>query len=222
MLQLRMFRLFMIISLFYLYADALVIKKHPIDYFKRDRMVLTKAYIESHYGISARNASIEPKIIVIHATGIDDLNATINTFMGARLPHSRKDIANGGSLNVSAHFVVDRDGTVYQLMHERQMARHVIGLNYNSIGIENIGGVDHKEDLTPEQLRANAELVEYLSEKHEELTYLIGHHEYRCFEGHELWLERDANYRTVKKDPGEKFMAALHAEIGSLERAPCE
>ncbi len=212
----------MIISLFYLYADALEIKKQPIDYFKRDRMILTKAYIESHYGITARNATIEPKIIVIHATGIDDLDATINTFMGPRLPHTRSDISNGGSLNVSVHFVVDRDGTVYQLMHERQMARHVIGLNYSSIGIENVGGVDHKEDLTPAQLKANVELIKHLTNKHEELEYLIGHYEYRCFEGDDLWLERDANYRTVKKDPGEQFMHALREEVDWLASAPCE
>ncbi len=36
--------------------------------------------------------------------------------------------------------MVDRDGTRYRLMPETYMARHVIGLNYYSIGIENVGG----------------------------------------------------------------------------------
>ena len=36
------------------------------------------------------------------------------------------------------------------------MARHVIELNYSSIGIENVGGeTNKKEDLTPAQVHAN-------------------------------------------------------------------
>jgi len=33
-------------------------------------------------------------------------------------------------------------------MPDNWMGRHVIGLNYNSIGVENVGGVDDKQDLT--------------------------------------------------------------------------
>ncbi|NNJ38200.1 MAG: N-acetylmuramoyl-L-alanine amidase, partial [Flavobacteriaceae bacterium] len=38
------------------------------------------------------------------------------------------------------------------------------------------------------------------------IEYLIGHYEYPLFEGHELWLEKDAGYRTEKTDPGPDFM----------------
>ena len=35
-----------------------------------------------------------------------------------------------------AHFVVDRDGTIYQLVSARIMCRHTVGLNWTAIGIE--------------------------------------------------------------------------------------
>jgi len=42
------------------------------------------------------------------------------------------------------------------------MARHCIGLNYESIGIENVGGVMIKDDLTAAQIKSNIYLVRYL------------------------------------------------------------
>lgn len=90
------------------------------------------------------------------------------------------------------------------------MARHTIGLNYVSIGIENVGGENNeKEDLTDAQLHANVRLINYLQAKYPTITHLIGHHEYLAFEKNELWMERDANYKTLKKDPGEKFMQGV-------------
>ena len=60
-------------------------------------------------------------------------------------------------------------------------------------------------------------LVRYLKNKYPTIEYLIGHHEYRVFEGHPHWLERDPRYRTVKSDPGEAFMTAVRAAVADLE-----
>ena len=38
-----------------------------------------------------------------------------------------------------AHFVIDRDGTIYQLVPLGIMCRHTVGLNYTAIGIEHVG-----------------------------------------------------------------------------------
>ncbi len=59
----------------------------------------------------------------------------------------------------------------------------------------------------------------YLKEKYD-IQYLIGHSEYTNFEGHELWLEKDAGYRTVKSDPGDQFMADLRAKTAHLDFLP--
>jgi len=94
------------------------------------------------------------------------------------------------------------------------MARHVIGLNYSSIGVENVGGeANTKEDLTPAQVQANIRLVNYLKEKYPSIQNVIGHYEYREFENSPLWLEIDTSYRTKKADPGLAFMQKVRNGI---------
>lgn len=175
--------------------------------FTEKRKKLTKEYIKSHYGFDVKDITIQPKSVVLHWTAIMDLEKSFERLNSELLFSDRADIAKASALNVSAHFLVDRDGTIYQLMPDNWMARHVIGLNYSSIGVENVGGEGNtKEDLTKEQLDANIRLVRYLQAKYPTIKNVIGHHEYREFEGTALWLEKDDGYRTKKADPGEKFM----------------
>jgi beta-N-acetylhexosaminidase len=181
----------------------------PID-FGAERIAMTKAYMKQHYGKKVNDITITPKIIVLHWTAEMSFDKSFKRLQPQRLLTDRKDIAKASLLNVSSQFMVARDGTIYRLMPENWMARHVIGLNYSSIGVENIGGKDNKaEDLTPAQRKANIALVRYLKEKYPSITYLIGHHEYREMESTSLWLEKDKGYRTVKSDPGVKFMREI-------------
>jgi N-acetylmuramoyl-L-alanine amidase len=182
--------------------------------FGRKRQALTLDYIRSHYDPAASSITIEPRMVVIHWTASPDALATLAAFRPATLPPSREEIRRGGKLNVSSHFLVDRDGTIYRLMPETWMARHVIGLNRLALGIENAGGPDHP--LTAAQLRANAALVRHLVAKHPRVEYLIGHHEYGSFHGTPLWQERDPSYFTQKQDPGAEFMQRLRAELADL------
>ncbi len=183
-----------------------VIHQKPIKFDKK-RITLTQDYQLTHYGIDSKSIEIEPKIIVLHWTCIASLKVTFRVFDSPELPQSsprRSDLP--GDLNVSSHYVVDRDGTIYQLMPEQWMARHVIGLNHYAIGIENIGGVDGKDDLTDEQVRANAFLVCYLKNKYPAIKHVIGHNEYLKFKKTSLWLEKDPTYQTDKTDPGPTFV----------------
>ena len=43
-----------------------------------------------------------------------------------------------------AHFIVGRDGTIYQLVRLNVMCRHTVGLNYVAIGIERVGTSDQE------------------------------------------------------------------------------
>ena len=194
------------IIFFNFYSYAIEIKQKPIE-FTQNRIELTKQYIKKSYGIDVKDINIVPKIIVIHHTASDSLKESFDRFYPEILLSDRTDIQNAGNVNVSAQFLVDFDGTIYSLMPETFMARHVIGLNLSSIGIENVGG--DKKSLTPEQLKANIELVKYLKNKYKTIEYLIGHYEYRKFEKHPLFLEKDANYRTIKHDPEQSFMEKL-------------
>lgn len=188
----------------------------PVD-FAPERIALTKRYIKEHYGKTVDNITIDPKIIVLHWTADGSAERSYEMLKPQRLRGARTDIASAGALNVSAHFLVDRDGTIYRLMPETWMARHVIGLNYSSIGIENVGGEgNEKEDLTPAQVRANIALVRYLKRKYPGIEYLIGHYEYRRMERTPLWLEKDKGYRTQKRDPGPKFMRQVREAVRDL------
>ncbi|WP_343486316.1 peptidoglycan recognition family protein [Allomuricauda sp. d1] len=180
-----------------------VIVDKPIV-FNEQRIELTKEYLEDRYNLSGDSVEITPKMIVLHWTAIPTFEGSYRAFYEPTLPSWRPDIESVSGLNVSTHFLVDRDGTIYRLMPETYMGRHVIGLNHCAIGIENVGGTD-KTPLTRKQSKANIWLVEYLVDKYD-IDYLIGHYEYTQFENHPLWLEVDEGYRTEKTDPGEKFM----------------
>ena len=196
-------------------ANLKIIDK-PID-FGAERIAMTKAYIKNHYGKMVESIEIVPKIIVLHWTAEKDFEKSFKRLNPQRLLSDRKDIAKASQLNVPAQFLVDRDGTIYRLMPENWMARHVIGLNYSSIGIENVGGKGNKkDDLTLAQRQANKNLIRYLRHKYPTIQYLIGHHEYKQMENTSLWLEKDKGYRTIKADPGAKFMAEMRKSVKDL------
>ena len=135
----------LLLSIIVLYLDANPIKiiKKPID-FGTQRVAMTKQYIQQHYGKNVKDITIQPKIIVLHWTAEMDFQKSFMRLKPEKLLSDRKDIQKASQLNVSAHYLVDRDGTIYALMPDNYMARHVIGLNYSAIGIENIGGNNDK------------------------------------------------------------------------------
>jgi beta-N-acetylhexosaminidase len=194
-------------------SSQLTIIDKPIDFGKK-RIALTKEYIHKHYGKKVDDITITPKVIVLHYTAIDSLEASYNTMKPQTLRGGRKDIAKASALNVSVQFLIDKDGTIYHLMPENWMGRHVIGLNYYAIGVENVA--KNAEALTPAQVRANILLVQYLKHKYPTIEYLIGHHEYRRMESTPLWLEKDKGYRTIKYDPGEVFMQKVRSKVKEL------
>jgi len=196
-------------------GEKVTIVDKPIS-FSEQRIEATKAYIAQHYGLRVDNIEIQPKIIVIHWTAIDSFDRSWELFNREVLSPDRKELAAAGQVNVAIQFLVDRDGTIHRLMPETWMARHVIGLNYSAIGVENVGGANGVDNLTDQQLEADVRLVRYLKKKYPGIEYLIGHYEYRAFEGHPLWLEKDPNYRTEKSDPGERFMSALRQRVADL------
>ena len=202
--------LILMLFVFNLYSIEIINK--PIK-FTEKRVSLTKEYIKNRYGLDVKDITIIPKMIVVHHTAINDLEKSFKRFDNEELLSDRKDISSASNLNVSAHFLVHRDGKIYSLMPETYMARHVIGLNYSTIGIENVGGQSKDDELTKEQLKANIELIRYLKGKYKTIEYLIGHYEYEDFENHELWLEKDKNYRTIKHDPHKSFMKKLRENL---------
>ncbi len=195
------------------YAQEIKIIDKPIV-FDSTRVSLSIEYLRERHGIKQETPTIVPKMIVLHWTAAKTFSSTFNHFNKEKLPNGdRKDIAKVSSLNTSSQFMIDRDGTIYRLMPENYFARHVIGLNYCAIGIENVGSSDFP--LTDQQLKANEYLIRYLYKRYN-IEYVIGHYEYTKFKNTALWKETNPNYQTGKNDPGVEFMNRIRNDIQDL------
>jgi beta-N-acetylhexosaminidase len=130
------------------------------------------AYAERHYGIDTWRLA-DPRVIVEHYTANESFSATWNTF-AADTPDPELNELPGDC----AHFVVDTDGTIYQLVPLGTMCRHTVGLNYTAIGIEHVGTSDGQILADPRQLRASLWLTLWLMQGlHISLANVIGHNE---------------------------------------------
>jgi N-acetylmuramoyl-L-alanine amidase len=206
-----------------------VLKPAIVDWpitWNAERTQLAALYFQVHKGWDITPSTdldalttMDPQVVVVHWTAGPSAKGAFNTFRRVRQRGQRIRRA-WNAVNLAAHFIVDRDGTIFQLMPETRMGRHTIGLNHLAIGIENVGdGQDYP--LTEAQVHANADLVRWLHWRHE-LTHVIGHYEYRDFEGHPYFVETLDWFRTGRVDPGEDFMADLRSELDGLglEGAP--
>lgn len=194
-------------------APALAIVDAPMKW-SDERARLTLAYRRRHSDEHARDLAIEPRVIVLHYTAGGSAKGTRGYFDNPRVEPSRKQLAAAGAVNVSSHYLVDRDGTIYRLQPETRFARHCIGLNHVAIGIENVGD-EARWPLTEAQVRANAALVRELAARFP-ITHLLGHHEVMSFRAHPYYIERDPRYTNSKPDPGAAFMAKVRALVDDL------
>jgi N-acetylmuramoyl-L-alanine amidase-like protein len=179
-----------------------------------ERAALTLDYRKRHSDPAATDLAIDPRVIVLHWTDGNSATATRAYFDNLRIEASRADLARAGAVNVSSHFLVDRDGTIYQLQPETRFARHCIGLNHVAIGVENVGD-GAKYPLTDAQVAADAALVRYLASRFH-ITHLLGHYEVMKFRDHPYFVERDPKYRNEKPDPGAAFMQRVRAQVTDL------
>jgi N-acetylmuramoyl-L-alanine amidase len=195
-------------------APPLAVVDAPMKW-SATREQLTLEYRRLHSDENAANLDIEPRVIVLHYTAGGSAKGTRSYFDNERIEASRKELAKAGAVNVSSHYLVDRDGTIYRLQPETRFARHCIGLNHLAIGVENVGD-EAKWPLTEAQVTANAALVRDLSARFP-ITHLLGHHEVMGFKQHTYYVERDPKYGNTKPDPGAKFMTKVRALVEDLK-----
>jgi len=197
-------------------APRLAIAEAPIPW-SDERAALTLEYRRLHSDRAAKDLEIEPRVIVLHYTGGGTARSALETFKPARLGTSRPELARGGAVNVSAHFLVDRDGAIVRLQPETRYARHCIGLNHIAIGIENVGD-ESRWPLTEAQIAADAALVRELARRFR-ITHLLGHQEAAAFAGHAYFVELVPGYKNAKPDPGARFMKAVREAVADLKLA---
>ena len=109
---------------------AIVQRPIPFGSKRREEM---RAYALRHYGIDDFHLR-NPKVIVEHYTATDTLQAAYATFAND-VPDAELHELPG----TCAHFIVDKDGTIYQLVALTIMCRHTVGLNWTAFGIEQVG-----------------------------------------------------------------------------------
>src|SRR4051812_37907048 len=111
------------------------IVQKPIP-FGAARRAETAAYAARHYGLRTWRLT-HPHVIVEHYTASTSFSAAWNTF-GRDTP----DVELHELPGTCAHFVIDGDGTIYQLVPLGTICRHTVGLNWTAIGIEHVGTSD--------------------------------------------------------------------------------
>jgi len=140
--------------------------------FGAGRVSQMRAYARRHYGLE-RARLLQPKAIVEHFTATSTYQPAWNTF-AANAP----DVEFGERPGVCAHFIVDRDGTIHQLVRLKWMCRHTVGLNHVAIGIEHVGTSDADVMGRRRQQWASLRLTHWLASRHG-IAYedVIGHSE---------------------------------------------
>ena len=124
--------------------------------FGRARQRQMRRYSLRHYGDAKAKLSA-PKVIVEHYTASTSYSSAFNTFAS-----NAPDVEYGERPGVCAHYVIDRDGTIHQLVSTRWRCRHTVGLNDSAIGIEHVGVSDADVMGRPRQLAASLALTRWL------------------------------------------------------------
>jgi beta-N-acetylhexosaminidase len=131
------------------------IVQKPIP-FPQKRKNETAAYAQRHYGIDSYRLT-NPNVIVEHITVTSTFSAVFNTFAP-----DKPDVELHELPGLCSHFVIDRDGTIYQLVPLGIMCRHTVGLNYTAFGIEHVGMSDADVMGDKRQMDASLRLTRWL------------------------------------------------------------
>src|SRR5207249_10041789 len=110
---------------------SIVWKKIPFGPKRHREMA---AYSKRHYGVRTWRLR-HPHVIVEHFTGGTSFSSAWNTFAS-----NSPDL--GELPGTCAHFIIDTDGTIYQLVPAWIRCRHTMGLNSTAFGIEHVGTSD--------------------------------------------------------------------------------
>jgi N-acetyl-anhydromuramyl-L-alanine amidase AmpD len=145
--------------------------RKPIP-FPAHRLTETAAYALRHYGTATWRLR-HPRVIVEHYTESTTMLSAWSLF-AQDVPDAELHELPG----TCAHFIIDRDGTIYQLVPLDVICRHTVGLNWTAFGIENVGMSDADVLGNRAQMRASLHLTAWLMQRyHIPLGDVIGHAE---------------------------------------------
>jgi beta-N-acetylhexosaminidase len=136
----------------------------PIPFGAR-RKRQTAGYSRRHYDMRGWRLE-DPQVIVEHYTDGTSFDSAWNHFA-----------ANGSHLGekpgVCSHFLIDTDGTIYQLVNLRLRCRHAIGMNWTAIGVEHVGTSADQVLGNADVMRASLRLTVWLMARYGFATLLV-------------------------------------------------
>ena len=130
---------------------TIVWKKIPFG-AKRKRQ--TAAYSMRHYDERTWHLT-DPQVVVEHYTA----GTSFDSAWGYM---ARNGVHLGEHPGVCSHFLIDTDGTIYQLVNLGVRCRHAIGMNWTAIGIEHVGTSDRQILRNHRMMRASLHLTVWL------------------------------------------------------------
>ena len=143
----------------------------PIPFGAKRKAEMVR-YALRHYSLDTYRL-IDPHVVVIHYTETPNFQSTFNTFAPDSPDSELHELPN-----TCAHFVIDKDGTIHQLVPLGIMCRHTVGLNWTAIGIEHVGTSDASILQNPKQIAASLKLTLWLMHRFNiSLPNVIGHNE---------------------------------------------
>ena len=185
------------------------VRRTPIPYGERRRQEM-RAYARRHYGIDDFRLS-RPRVIVQHFTASNSFRSAYETFA-----RDVPDVELHELPGVCAHYLIDRDGSIHELVPTTIMCRHTVGLNHTAIGIEHVGTSDGQVLANRRQLRSSLLLTRTLQGRYRIHTRdVIGHNESLSSRYHRERVER-----LRRQTHGDFRRASMRRYRRSLGRLP--
>jgi N-acetylmuramoyl-L-alanine amidase len=140
-------------------------------------LAITEQLLPYHDRLEQRDTE-SLDLIVLHCTELPTLEMAREYGERIVLPETQTGF--------SGHYYIDRDGKIYQYVRDDRVARHVIGHNQNSLGIEvvNLGRFPHwfhathqtcNEPYPLAQTEAVRLLLQFLKERYPQIVRIARH-----------------------------------------------
>ena len=177
-----------------------------------------RAYFKRHYHDT--NLTMKPSLICMHYTVIGDAQAVYNSFTrGTHMCAGDEGTAFG---HVSVHLMIDKDGTVYQLLPFERRCTGAYGVNHKAISIEMVAYSEADLLSRLEQVYSSFCVVRDLMKRYDiPLSGIIAHYEVSAGKSvvSDYLDYADSSYpdrypsSSARSDPGPTYMSWLRTYL---------
>jgi N-acetylmuramoyl-L-alanine amidase len=133
---------------------AMIIKKHlPFAGWEEEY----REYFQQYYRDS--ELSLKPGMIVLQFSGTENFSRLWHTFVNGGTYDGKKG-------HLSVHYIIDKDGSIYELMPPNRRVRGTYGVNHVAITVSLIGRNEQEIIDNNRQMRTSFALVRWLMNQH--------------------------------------------------------